>query len=187
MHEFEFEEAIKTMIKTKMEISQEEITVLREIMMANPQNVEKRKWARIICAVMAVIMCIYTVACFLDQAIGDSVIGLAFTIFFIWVTTVGATFYQETIYKKVQDKADDRLKSGVRECVFDSDGVTVSSEVGCGTYKWDAFQCWGVFKDYIYLKRIDNQMVLVKKSSLFKEDYDALVSLLNTYLTKEKL
>lgn len=175
------------MIKTKMEISQEEITVLREIMMANPKNVKKRRWARIICAVMSAIMCIYTIACFLDQSIGYSLIGLAFTIFFIWVTTVGATFYQETIYKKVQDKADDRVKSGVREYVFDFDGVTVSSDVGWGTHKWDAFQCWGVFKDYIYLKRIDNQMVLVKKSNLFKEDYEALMSLLNTYLTQEKL
>ena len=187
MIKLEFEEAIKTMIKTKMEISQEEIKVLREIIMANPKNVKKRRWARIICAVMAVIMCIYTVTCFLDKAIGNSVIGLAFTIYFIWVTTVGSTFYQDTIYKKVQDKADDRLMSGVREYVFDSDGVTISSELGYSTYKWVAFQCWGVFNDYIYLKKIDNLMVLVKKSSLLKEDYEALMSLLNTYLTQEKL
>lgn len=175
------------MIKAKTEITQNEVSVIREIMLASPKNLNKRKLARVFSAIMSIIMVIYTVACFLDRAIVYSLLGLAFTVFFVWVTLGGAAFYQEFIYKKLQNKIDDKLKSGSREYRFDDDGVTVSSEFGCGISNWDAFKCWGIFKEYVYLKRIDNQLILVKKRNLSKEDYEALLSILNTHLAQEEL
>lgn len=177
----------KKMIKAKLEIGQEEVSALREIMMANPKNVKKRKYVRIFSVIMAIVMAICTVVCFLEDAFGYSLLGLVFIIFLAWVTLGGATFYQDFIYKKLQNKTDGKLKSGMREYSFDLDGVTVTSEVGYGLNKWEAFKCWGIFKEYVYLKRIDNQMILLKKNDLSKEDYEVLLSLLNTYLTEEKL
>lgn len=87
----------------------------------------------------------------------------------------------------MQKNTDDKLKSGSREYSFDDEGVTVSSEFGCGISKWAAFKCWGIFKEYVYLKRIDNQLILVKKHNLTKEDYETLLSILNTHLAQEEL
>lgn len=175
------------MIKTKIEISEEEVAALREIMMASPKNVKKRKRVRVISAIMSIVMAIYIVISFVIHAYAYLLFGFVFAIFFVWMTINGGAFLQNLVYKKAQNRMDDRLKSGLREYHFDMDGVTVSSEFGCSLNKWDVFKCWGIFKEYIYLRKIDNQMILVKKSNLLKEDYENLLSLLNTYLTEEKL
>lgn len=173
------------MIKARIDIGTKELAVLREIMLASPKNTRKRKMARIISAIMAVIMGVCTFVNVLDRTMGHAFIDLAFTIFFVWIIAGGAKFYQDFIYKKVQSKADSKLKSGFREYDFDEDGVTVSSDLGCGLNKWDAFKYWGEFNDFIYLKMIDNRAILVKKSDLSNADCEALRSLLNTHLTQE--
>lgn len=175
------------MIQAKIEINQEELSILREIMMANPINVKKRKRSRIIFASMAIVMAIYTIVHFLNHSSGNSLLALTLTVFFTWAATSGVVFYQNFIIKKQQNKANDKLKSGGREYNFDIDGVTILSEIGWGLNKWEAFKCWGIFKEYVYLKRIDNQMLLVKRTDLPKEDYEALLSLLNTNLVQENL
>lgn len=71
------------MIKAKTEITQNEVSVIREIMLASPKNVNKRKLVRVFSTIMSIIMVIYTVTCFLDRAIGYLLLGLAFTIFFV--------------------------------------------------------------------------------------------------------
>lgn len=175
------------MIQTKIEITPKEEAALREILMANPVNANKRKRVRIISAIISIIMAIYTIISFSIHAYENLLLGFAFTIFFAWATIGGIVFWQNFIYKKMQNKLDNKLKSGFREYTFDIDGVTISSKFGCGLNKWEAFKCWGIFKEYIYLRKIDNQMILVKKNNLSKEDYETLLSLLNSYLTQEKL
>lgn len=75
------------------------------------------------------------------------------------------------------------------EYIFDSDGVTTISEPEYVTskYKWDAFQWWCVFKNYIYLQTFTKKMVLVKKSNLTPEDYESLVSLLSTHVQQKEI
>lgn len=173
------------MIKTKIDIGTKELSVLREIMLASPENTRKRKIARIGSVIMAVIMGGFTVVNVLDRTMGYAVIGLVFTIFFVWVIAGGAKSYQDFIYIKAQSKADKKLKTGFREYDFDENGVTVLSDFSSGLNKWDAFQCWGDFQEYIYLKTIDNRAILVKKSDLSSADSEALLSLLNSHLMKE--
>ena len=175
------------MIKTKIEITPKEESALREIMMASPVNARKRKRVRIISAIISIIMVIYTIISFSIHAYENLLLGFAFTIFFAWATIGGIVFWQNFIYKKMQNKLDNKLKSGFREYTFDIDGVTISSKFGCGLNKWETFKCWGIFKEYIYLRKIDNQMILVKKNNLSKEDFKALLSLLNSHLTQEKV
>ena len=151
------------MIKTKIEITPKEESALREIMMASPVNARKRKRVRIISAIISIIMVIYTIISFSIHAYENLLLGFTFTIFFAWAAIGGVVFWQNFIYKKMQNKLDSKLKSGFREYNFDVDGVTISSEFGCGLNKWEAFKCWGIFKEYIYLRKIDNQMILVKK------------------------
>lgn len=54
-------------------------------------------------------------------------------------------------------------------------------------YKWDAFQWWCVFKNYIYLQTSTKKIVLVKKSNLTPEDYESLISLLSTHVQQKEI
>lgn len=53
--------------------------------------------------------------------------------------------------------------------------------------KWDAFQWWCVFKNYIYLQTSTKKIVLVKKSNLTPEDYESLISLLSTHVQQKEI
>lgn len=46
------------------------------------------------------------------------------------MATVGATLEQKWILKKVQNRANARMKSGVREYEFSENGVAIRSEIG---------------------------------------------------------
>lgn len=71
------------------------------------------------------------------------------------------------------------MKSGVREYEFSENGVAIRSEIGRSENKWSAFKLWGTYEDYIYLRRVDDGMILVDKGNLSGDDVDELVALLN--------
>ena len=134
-------------------------------------------------------MGIDTLTSFLDHSIGNALISLAFLIAFIWCAKVGLYYEQDLIFKIIQNKSLDNLKNGTIEYIFDSDGVTTISEPEYVTskYKWDAFQWWCVFKNYIYLQTFIKKIVLVKKSNLTPEDYESLISLLSTHVQQKEI
>ena len=86
-----------------------------------------------------------------------------------------------------QPKMDNKLTSGKREYCFDTDGVAVSSDIGNGTNHWNAFKCWGIFRNYIYIRTIKNEMVLVNQNDLSENDVKELKSLLSQNLKEETL
>ena len=99
---------------------------------------------------------------------------------------MGIYLEQNLIFKVIQNKT---LNNGTIEYIFDSDGVTTISEPEYVTskYKWDAFQWWCVFKNYIYLQTSTKKIVLVKKSNLTPEDYESLISLLSTHVQQKEI
>ena len=146
------------------------------------------------CYFAAFIMGLFALGTFLDRSILDcfieyTLIFLAFAIFFIWFAKVGLYYEQDLIFKIIQNKSLDNLKNGTIEYIFDSDGVTTISEPEYVTskYKWDAFQWWCVFKNYIYLQTSTKKIVLVKKSNLTPEDYESLISLLSTHVQQKEI
>ena len=123
------------------------------------------------CVIAAFIMGLFALGTFLDRFILDcfieyTLIFLAFAIIFLWLAKVGLYYEQDLIFKIIQNKSLDNLKNGTIEYIFDSDGVTTISEPEYVTskYKWDAFQWWCVFKNYIYLQTSTKKIVLVKKA-----------------------
>lgn len=177
------------MIKTKLDLGPDEFKVIREISLARPSIKKNRKILQIVCVIGAFIMGIDTLTSFLDRLIGNALISLAFVIAFIWFAKVGLYYEQDLIFKVIQNKAPNNLKNGMIEYIFDSDGVTTISEPEYVTskYKWDAFQDWCVFKNYIYLQTSTKKIVLVKKSNLTPEDYESLVSLLSTHVQQKEI
>lgn len=177
------------MIKTKLNLGPDEFKVIREISFARPSIKKNRKILQIVCVIGAFIMGIDTLTSFLDHSIGNALISLACLIAFIWCAKVGLYYEQDLIFKIIQNKSLDNLKNGTIEYIFDSDGVTTISEPEYVTskYKWDAFQRWCVFKNYIYLQTSTKKIVLVKKSNLTPEDYESLISLLSTHVQQKEI
>ena len=180
-----FLEYIKRRSGLTDEINQKDI--LKEIVLASDKNVKKRKFATGLSSVMAVIMLIYTILCFMNSRIGYGIIGLLFSVFFIWIIINGANTFQKKVINIVHSKMDNKLTSGKREYCFDTDGITVSSDIGNGTNHWNAFKCWGIFRNYIYIRTIKNEMVLVNQNDLSENDVKELKSLLSQNLKEETL
>lgn len=177
------------MIKTKSDFGPDEFKVIREIILAHPRLQKKRKIGQMVCVIAAFIMGLFALTTFLDRFIEYTLVFLAFAIFFLWFAKVGIYLEQDLIFKVIQNKTLDNLKNGTIEYIFDSDGVTTISEPEHVTskYKWDAFQGWCVFKNYIYLQTFTKKIVLVKKSNLTPEDYESLISLLNTHVQQKEI
>lgn len=177
------------MIKTKLELGPDEFKVIREMSLAHPKIQRNRKFCQIVCIIGAIIMGIDTLTSFLDHLTGNALISLVFAIIFIWGATVGIYYEQDVICKRIANKVLDNLKNGTIEYIFDSDGVTKTSETEYVTskYNWDAFQGWGIFKNYIYLQTNTQKYSLVKKSNLTPEDYESLISLLNTHVQQKEI
>lgn len=83
------------MVRYSIEIGQQEQDILKEIVLASDKNVKKRKFAIGLSSVMAVIMLIYTILCFMNSRIGYGIIGLLFSVFFIWIIINGANTFQK--------------------------------------------------------------------------------------------
>ena len=177
------------MIKTKLELGPDEFKVIREISLAHPKIQRSRKFCQIVCIIGAIIMGIDTLTSFLDHLTGNALISLVLAIIFIWGATVGIYLEQDLVFKVIQNKAFDNVKNGTIEYIFDSDGVTTifEPEYVTSKYKWDAFQWWCVFKNYIYLQTFTRKIVLVKKSNLTPEDYESLISLLSTHVQHKEI
>lgn len=174
------------MIKTKTDFGPDEFKVIREIILANPRLQKKRKIGQTACVIAAFLSGLFALGTFLDGFIEDTIEFLAFAIIFLWLAKVGLYYEQNLIFKVIQNKT---LNNGTIEYIFDSDGVTTISEPEYVTskYKWDAFQWWCVFKNYIYLQTFSKKMVLVKKSNLTPEDYESLISLLSTHVQQKEI
>ncbi|WP_337527131.1 YcxB family protein [Holdemanella sp.] len=177
------------MIKTKTDLGSDEFKVIREISLAHPRLQKKRKISQTVCVIAAFIEGLFALVTFLDRFIEYTLVLLAFAIFFIWSAKVGIYLEQNLIFKVIQNKAFDNVKNGTIEYIFDSDGVTTifEPEYVTSKYKWDAFQWWCVFKNYIYLQTFSKKMVLVKKSNLTPEDYESLISLLSTHVQQKEI
>lgn len=182
------------MIKTKSDFGPDEFKVIREIILAHPRLQKKRKIGQMACVIAAFLMVLFALGTFLDRFILDcfieyTLIFLAFAIFFIWFAKVGIYLEQDLVFKVIQNKTFDNVKNGTIEYIFDSDGVTTifEPEYVTSKYKWDAFQWWCVFKNYIYLQTSTKKIVLVKKSNLTPEDYESLISLLSTHVQQKKI
>lgn len=182
------------MIKTKSDFGPDEFKVIREIILAHPRLQKKRKIGQMACVIAAFLMVLFALGTFLDRFILDcfieyTLIFLAFAIFFIWFAKVGIYLEQDLVFKVIQNKTFDNVKNGTIEYIFDSDGVTTifEPEYVTSKYKWDAFQWWCVFKNYIYLQTSTKKIVLVKKSNLTPEDYESLISILSTHVQQKEI
>ncbi|MDD3414917.1 MAG: hypothetical protein PHY47_13065 [Lachnospiraceae bacterium] len=103
----------------------------------------------------------------------------AYTLHFFMVFGFGgAEKLQKSVINGRMKKVEQEQEPGETEYIFDHDGIQINSEKGSGINYWKAFRCYGIIKNYIYIKRFDNQIVLVDKEKLTPEKLCELEELL---------
>lgn len=166
------------MVQCKIKVGKQEQEIIKEIVLQSPVNIKKRQRMIPICRFMSVL-------CFLGVAyawIAESVLmGLSMfilCIFFIVFSFSGAEKLQKSVISGMMKKIDQEKYPDETEYIFDHDGIQINSEKGSGINYWKAFKCYGMIKNYIYIKRFDNQIALVDKEKLTPEKLCELEELL---------
>ena len=89
------------------------------------------------------------------------------------------------ILRHAQNKMDINLISGLREYEFDLDGIIIKSNMGIEKGNWNAFKCWGIMENYIYIKDLNEGVLLVRQNELSEMEAEELKMLLTKNLKTE--
>ena len=65
---------------------------------------------------------------------------------------------------------------------FSEESISIKSEIAEGVNLWTAYKDWGFYENYIYIRNLSNQVILVRQSELSAEDHAWLVDLLTRHL-----
>ena len=166
------------MIQYEVDIGEDEKNILIEILLQSNANQNKRRKVVPILIVLALVSLVLEIHCLYQGSKIKAFIALIILAFSCFLLFRGSKMLQKLIIKRAMSRVDKALYSGKRKYVFDDNGVEVTSFVGNGKSYWSSFSCWGMLKHYIYIQRVDNQVVLVDKNKLSKNELDELLSFL---------
>lgn len=150
------------MIYTKTEFGDDAVNALIKLSMETPQMKKQRRTLKILFLVMAVCMLVLTWT--LHQTF-----LIAVCLAFVLAAFFGVRPIQLRALNKFFSGMDEKLRNGTREYVFNEEGVKITSEIANGLSKWESFEETGEIDDYVWLRRVDNQVILVEKNSLTPE------------------
>ncbi len=172
------------MVRYKTELGEKEQKVLAEISLNTPNNKKRRRVTSIVSAVLIVIYAAFAVWMFARGVVGNGFLLLGFAVLFLLIILFSRKF-QLSVMQKVIKKKNNAFSGRTLEYVIDDDGVAITSPLGTGKNNWSAFNRWGERDGYIYLVRLDNNVVLIDKSRLTPDELEELERLLgNVKLNK---
>ena len=87
-------------------------------------------------------------------------------------------------YIAITEAMDKELKSGYRKYTFSEDGIFLKSEVAEGNTAWTLYKDWEIYGNYICIRNLSNENVLVKQDKLSAEERTWLIDLLTRHLGK---
>ena len=82
---------------------------------------------------------------------------------------------QKTVLKKSVTAMDKELKSGYRKYTFSEEGILLKSEVSEGNTAWTLYKDWEIYGNYICIRNLSNENVLVKQDKLSAEERTCLL------------
>ena len=168
------------MIQYNTEITQEDLNILIDIVMESPEQKKKRKNIKLVGIILAVVSAVFAMSDVWNERITSACFWLILAGLFVWISTSGANFYYKALSKNIQD--ENQLKSVKRQYVFDEEGIQLTIDQSSNNYAWNTFVGWGCYKNYIYIKRKDQSIILVNKEELSSSDLTALKILLKNHL-----
>ena len=161
------------MVRYKTELGEKERRILAEISLNTPNNLKRRKVTSAVSAVLCVIYAAFAVWMFARGVVGNGFLLLGFAVLFLLII-----LFSKKFQLSVMQKRNNAVLGGTFEYVIDDDGVAIASPLGTGKNNWSAFDRWGEQDGYIYLVRLDNNVVLMDKSRLAPDELKELERLL---------
>ena len=173
------------MVRYKTEADDREQRALEEISLNTPVNRKKRKSTATVSVILSVIYAAFSAWLFARGVVGNGFLLLGFAVLFLLIILFSKKF-QLSVMQKLMKKKSNAVSGGTLEYVIDDDGVAITSPLGTGKNNWSAFNRCGEQDGYVYLVRIDNNVVLMDKSRLTPDELKELERLLGN-VKKAKL
>ncbi len=171
------------MVRYKTEADDREQRALAEISLNTPVNRKKRKSTVMVSVILSVIYATFSAWLFARGVKANGFLLLGFALVFLLIALFSKKF-QLFIVLRLMKKRNKALAGKTVEYAID--GVEITSSLGTGKNNWSAFNRYGEQDGYIYLVRLDNNVVLIDKSRLSPEELKELESLLGNVKTTEK-
>lgn len=171
------------MVRYKTEADDREQRVLAEISLNTPVNRRKRKSTATVSVILSVIYAAFFAWLFARGVKANGFLLLGFALVFLLIALFSKKF-QLFIVLRLMKKRNKALAGKTVEYAID--GVEITSSLGTGKNNWSAFNRCGEQDGYIYLVRLDNNVVLIDKSRRSPEELKELESLLGNVKTTEK-
>ena len=165
------------MVRYKTEADDGEQRALAEISLNTPVNRKKRKSTATVSVILSVIYAAFSAWLFARGVKANGFLLLGFALVFLLIALFSKKF-QLSVMQKLMKKRNNAVSGGTLEYVIDDDGVAITSPLGTGKNNWSAFDRWGEQDGYIYLVRLDNNVVLMDKSRLTPDELKELERLL---------
>lgn len=170
------------MLEYEIEIGKEEQDALLEITLQSDVYRKRRK----VVAIASVIMCVICLPCgmlslMLDRAEMASLFMILFA-GFLYFACGGKKVQQRARLKRFYANAQKALVSGHRKYIFNEESISIKSEIAEGVNLWTAYKDWGFYENYIYIRNLSNQVLLVRQNELAPEKHAWLVDLLTRHL-----
>ncbi len=163
------------MVSIDMMIGQEEKDALVQLALRFPIYKSRTRKVRIFAAVVAVASFVFVL---LDYGFWFRALMAAATIFFVWYAVIGYKWAYSRSFKKIQRSMNERLVSNKHHYELDSQGITSTSNVGKTQNNWEAFEVWGIYHSYVYIRRFDGGIVLIDQRLLVDSEREELFDIL---------
>lgn len=160
------------MIEYKKEFGEKEKAVLLEISLQSEKYKASQQSQQLLFAIAGLLL---LAAGLFVKTIAISIVGVVAVIFAVLLPKLHR-IQLNNMYKKM----DERVLSGTRQYKVDASGIEIQSYAGTSKYSWDAMDSCGQQGDYIWIKRVDNQVMLFDKTDLEKMKQEELLQLCKT-------
>lgn len=173
------------MVRYKIKVNDEVVDKIIELSLENKGNIRRRKILSVVIGIAGLVEIFVGGCSVLNQISGPGVcmllVGIAMFVF-----AIKQKSFQKSVLKKKLMKLDSSLNSGEREYVFSEDGIRIKSQLADSDNYWNAFKEYGTIDNYLYIKRRDDRIILVKQDDLSPEEKQEILQLVEKNVPVKK-
>lgn len=166
------------MIKYTSSIGQEEREVISYLSLEKTSFSKRMKLISGLCTAVGLISAALAVKSLIHFGFNSSdLIMLLIALFLLYLGFDGVKRLNKIYFKK-EITASGNTDVYKSEYLINADGITVIDEDGQTSLKWPVFKKWNEYEHYIYLKKKNDEITLIDKKLLTKEELRELTTYL---------
>lgn len=163
------------MVSYTMHFDKRAKDIFVNVSLESQENKKKRLKLKIY---MGILFCIFLILFFTASTEGRRLFALVFTLIsFLFLS--GTRWVQKIGFERFIAEHKEMFPESVTY-TFQEDGVVIRSDKGSAFNAWSNFKNCGIYKEYIYVRRIDGSLILIDQNQASQEDIATIISLLST-------